>query len=113
MVALRADDAVEPKAQTDGAYIPNIFDDVRHITMEGYFRINSAFDSTGYRTARNAMEDDLIAALRSIRRADGTLSFTRTGGVLRSYTVRCDQAVSFTGEEGPVKSFIFGLVSAT
>lgn len=104
---------VEDAPQTDGALIYPFFAGARHITPEGYLKIVSVSDEAAVLAARNAMEDALIAACASILRADGTFSFTRTGGALRSYTVRCDMPPIFTGERGPIKSFALGLVSAT
>jgi hypothetical protein len=57
------------------------------------------------------MEDALVEALAAIRLADGTWSFTRTGGSLRSYDVRRDAPLYPTQTRGVVKGFTFGLVS--
>lgn len=65
--------------------------------------------STGTAAGRNALEDALIAALESIRDADGTLEQTPSGGSARSVSVRLQIPVAF--QEAWVKTFVFGLVS--
>lgn len=99
--------------QADGAIIGDVLYGAREITVDVELRVRSATTEAGMRAARNAMEDALIAILADCRVADGTWSFTRSGGSARSYTVRRDSALSPSNSKGVVKGFTFGLVSPT
>lgn len=101
---------VDNKPQTDGGIVHNAFLGPRHITFTGMLYIRSASTDAGVVAARNTLETSLETVLRGILRADGTLSYTPTGGSAVSLTVRCDMGATFTG--GFVKQFSFGLVAA-
>lgn len=105
--------SVTDAPQADGAIIGDGYDGARRPTFDVELRVRSATTETGMRAARNAMEDALIACLGAINRANGTLSFTRSGGSARSYTVRKDAPLSPSNSQGVVKGFTFGLVSPT
>ena len=95
---------------TDGGIVHGFFYGPRHIGFEGLLL---PADMTV--TTRNTMEANLISALESIIRADGTLSWTPTGGSLRSFAVRCAVPVQFPPWQDAFplhKRFIFGLVAA-
>lgn len=100
-----------PAPQADGEIIGDVLYGAREITVDVELRIRSASDEAGMRAARNAVEDALIACLAGCRLSDGTFSFTRTGGSLRSYSVRRDAPLFPAGSGGVVKGFTFGLVS--
>lgn len=102
---------VDDAPQTDGGLVHNFYKGARHVTLIGQLRVISTTVPASVIAARNTLEDNLIAACESIIRADGTLSFTRTGGTIRHLTVRCDMLPTFSGS-GPVKSFALGLVAA-
>lgn len=100
---------VDDSPQTDGGIVHDIFKGPRHIVFTGLLLCR-----TGTSAARNTMEDNLISALDSILLANGTLSFTRSGGTSRTLTVRCDVPVVYATWSGfpNTKTFIFGLVAA-
>jgi hypothetical protein len=97
----------DPVPLGDGGRPRNFFLDGREITIRGVLQVESAATEVAYVTARNGMENTLMTALNSILRTYGTLSWTPTGGTLRSLAVRNDEPVQFTG--GWLKDFIFGL----
>lgn len=101
---------IDDKPQADGGIVHAFWKGARHVTFSGMLYVVSASTETGVATARNALEDNLNAALASIQSADGTLQFTPTGGSSRTLTVRNDIPASYTG--GFVKNFLFGLVAA-
>lgn len=101
---------IDNRPLTDGGLVRTFFLGPRQITISGFLNVNSSGTDVGYVTARNGMENTLMTALNSILRADGTLSWTPTGGSLRTLTVRNDEPVQFNG--GWQKQFIFGLVAA-
>lgn len=100
----------------DGGIVHNFWKGPRHVVMEGVLVTESAgWPSHGElcRIVQNEMEDDLITALESIIRADGTLAWTPAGQSARSLTVRNDVPCEFTAIENFVlKQFTFGLVAA-
>lgn len=99
----------------DGAILHSFWKGPRHIVFEGVFITESVgFPSFGDACleAQNAMEDDLLACLESMLRADGTLSWTPHGGSARTLTVRHDVSCEFTEIENyALKQFTFGLVA--
>lgn len=107
MVDLRS--SVDDASQTDGGLVHPAFSTARRPTLGGVVRIRSGGDDADYAEARNTLMADLIAALESIRRADGTYTWTPTGGSLLTVTVRCEIRVKFTG--AVEKSYLFGLVA--
>lgn len=101
---------VENVPQGDGGLVFDSFKGPRHIVFEGIL-----IPATVSATNRNTMEDNLISALDAILTADGTLSWTPTGGSSRSLTVRVDNGgqVQFSGGKSlSPRAFIFGLVAA-
>jgi hypothetical protein len=99
-----------PAPQGDGEIIGDVLYGAREITVDIELKPRPLTEAA-MRAARNAMEDALVEALAAIRLADGTWSFTRTGGSLRSYDVRRDAPLYPTQTRGVVKGFTFGLVS--
>lgn len=95
---------------TDGGLARTFFLAGRQITMSGVLHVTSSGTDSGYATARNTMENNLMTALNSCLRADATLSWTPVGGSLRTLTVRNNEPVRFSGTFP--KSFIFGLFAA-
>jgi hypothetical protein len=103
-VPLRA--PMDAKPHASGAIIHKFLRDARHITLSGLVVATSTAE-------RNNMCDALISALQSIEQADGTYTWTPTGQTLKTLTVRCDVAVTFSGSNGPIlKTYTFGLVAA-
>lgn len=100
----------------DGGIVHNFWKGPRHIVFEGVFVHESVgFPGSGdaCRQRRNEMEEALRAALESILRDDGTLSWTPLGLAARSLTVRHE--VTFEAPETEnyaLKTFTFGLVAA-
>jgi hypothetical protein len=93
----------------DGGLIHPFFLGPRQVTIRGVILIDSQTTESGYVTQRNTMEANLLTALNSILRADGTLGWTPTGLSARSLTVRNDEPCRFAGTW--IKDFIFGLVA--
>jgi hypothetical protein len=101
---------VDPAPRDDGGIV--------HAGYLGHWPIVLAgvmHNTTGTAAARNAMEDDLVTALRSIVATTGTLEQTPSGGSARSISVQLQVrlATSSWGQvQGAwVKQFVFGLVS--
>lgn len=95
---------------TDGGIVHDFWATARHITIEGHFLMDPALSFYQQIVQRNAMMDDLRKKCRSIKRADGTWSWTPSGGSTFNLTVRCDLQPLYTGE-GVLKTFVFGLVA--
>ena len=100
----------------DGGIVHDFWKTPRHIVFEGVLVTESAgWPSVGDACiqAQNEMEDDLITALESILRDDGTLAWTPLGLSARTLTVRHDVTLEFTAIENyALKQFTFGLVAA-
>jgi hypothetical protein len=97
----------------DGGLVHDFWKGPRHIAVEGVLLIQSTRIQDDIVDIRNQMEDDLIDALESILRADGTLAYTPTGASARSWTVRHDIPLDFRHVENYLlESFSFGLVAA-
>jgi hypothetical protein len=97
--------------QGHGGLLHTFFLGPREITMEGMLILDTVYGSEALHVeARNDMEDALLTALYSIQSADGTLTWTRTGGSGKTAIVRNDVPCEFDG--GWIKSFVFGLVAA-
>ncbi len=91
--------------RTHGGIVHSFYKDARPVTLAGVLH-----NRTGTVAARNTMEDSLRTALDSILQANGTLTWTPTGGGARSLTVRCEIPLKTSGYF--LKRFIFGLVAA-
>jgi hypothetical protein len=99
---------IDNSPQTDGGIVHDFFYGPRHVVFRGLL-----VPGTNTPTNRNTMENNLISALESILRADGTLSWTPTGGSARSLTVRCDVPAQFSGGLSlSPREFIFGMIAA-
>jgi hypothetical protein len=100
----------------DGGIVHDFWKGPRHIVFEGVLVTESVgFPSVGdaCRQVQNQMEAALAAALESILRADGTLSWTPIGDSPRTLTVRHDVTLEFSALENfALKQFTFGLVAA-
>jgi hypothetical protein len=107
---------IDNRPQTDGGLVHDFFKGPRHIVFEGILITESAgWPSFGDEciTVQNEMEEDLIDALESIIRADGTLAWMPLGLAARSLAVRHDVTLEFTAIENyALKQFTFGLVAA-
>lgn len=102
---------VDDAPQTDGGIVHPFRLGPRHVTAEGFILIRSAATEAAFVTARNTLESALIAALEAIRNADGTLTWTPTGGAGKTLsTLRHDSPCEFSGAW--IKTFVFGLVAA-
>lgn len=99
----------------DGGIVHDFWKAPRNIVFEGVFVTESVgFPSIGDDCieAQNAMEEDLLDALESILRDDGTLSWTPAGLSARQLLVRHNVNCEFTEIENyAVKHFTFGLVA--
>jgi hypothetical protein len=100
---------IEDAPQTDGALVFDFFDGPRHITIRGFITPPSGSVVDAVQTV-NGMTDALVAACKSIRRADGTFTYSPTGQGSRTWTVRCDVQPTTSGRIP--KEFMFGLVAA-
>jgi hypothetical protein len=97
----------------DGGLVHDFWEGPRHILIDGIFLITSTHVMDDVVVIRNDFEDDLVTALTSIIRADGTLTWTPQGQSQRSLTVRCDVPVDFAHEANwTLETFAFGLVAA-
>lgn len=97
----------------DGGLIHDFWRDARRIPVEGVFLIYP-----GTRTQdqivqqRNSMEDDLVNALESILRADGTFAYTPQGLGTRTWTVNCEIKLECRPADNYLlRSFTFGLIA--
>lgn len=97
---------VDNRPGADGGIVFDGYDGPRFPTLTGYIR---SFASL---TTRRTFEDSMRAACRSIRRADGTLLWTPTGGVQRQTAVRLYQALQITSDASLIKTFAISLVAA-
>jgi hypothetical protein len=93
---------VDDKPQAAGGIVHPFLRGARRITAEGFIL---PVVGSGLVTAMDA----LTAALESIEQADGTWSWTPTGGSAKSLTVRCEIAVDY--DSARPKTFAFGLVA--
>lgn len=101
---------IDDAPQTDAGIVHDFYKAARHITLGGLLYVVSSGTESGFVTARNALEDALVAACDSNIRADATLQWTPTGGSSRTLTVRCDVTPTFSGSFQ--KNYLFGLVAA-
>lgn len=101
MAPVRA--TVEDKPTSDGGIVHNAYLGPRHITIGGQLVVDTLAD-------RATLMDNLITALVSILRADGTYAWTPTTGGSRSISVRCEVPVTYDGFFQ--KGYLFGLVAA-
>lgn len=103
---------VDDKAQTDGGIVHPAFLGPRHIVLAGMLYVTSASTDSGIVQARNTLAVNLKTVLQTILRADGTLSYTPSGGSSKSVTVRYDVGATFSRRQGIIYGFAFGLVAA-
>lgn len=100
----------------DGGLVYNFWKTARHPVFEGVLITESAgWPSLGASSVivQNDLENDLITALDSILRADGTLTWTPQGQSGRSLTVRSEVPCEFSPtDDYLMKHFVFGLVAA-
>jgi hypothetical protein len=101
------------RPQTDGGLVHDRYKGPRPFVLTGALIIrstrNSNSDATGIR--RNLMEKDLMDAVESIEKADGTMVWTPRGLTEHSLTVRAHTPeVTFDGIEW--RTFSFGLIAA-
>lgn len=96
----------------DGGLIHDFWKGSRHIGIEGIFLITSVRVMNSIVIVRNDMEQELVDALESILRADGTLAYAPQGEGTRTYTVRYEVPLEFTHTDNyTVLAFSFGLVA--
>jgi hypothetical protein len=101
------------RPNTDGGLVHGRLEGPRVLTIPGVIIIRSTRNSNSNATgiARNLMEQYLKAALKSIERADGTLTWTPRGLSEHQLIVRAhDPPVGFTGIQW--RLFNFGLIAA-
>jgi hypothetical protein len=101
---------MDNRPQAHGGLVHRFLLGPRHITFEGVFHVTSSGTEAGYVAARNTLITNLQNALNSIYAADGTLTWTPTGGSAQHLYVRHDQPLVTSG--GMLKQFLFGLVAA-
>lgn len=104
MVPLRV--MVDDKPSTDGGIVHTGYLGPRRVILGGQLWALTITD-------RQALEDNLVAALESIMAADGTYQWvvtTESTSYTRSVTVRCEIALNTSG--GFQKGYTFGLVAA-
>lgn len=97
---------VDDKGQTDGFILHDFFEKGAVLLVGGI--VLARTDATVV-TGRDALMADMVTKLRSILRATGTLNF----GSGAALTVKCNLRPDFPTVEGTLKSFIYGLVSAS
>lgn len=100
MAPVRA--TIQDAPTADGGIVHKAWLGPRHIALAGSF----IFDTLD---ARKTLEDNLILALESIVRADGTYAYA-IGTQTRTLTVRCDVPLATSGYLQ--KRYLFGLVAA-
>lgn len=104
---------IDDAPQAHGGLVHNFWKGARHVTMEGVILIQSVGLGAACLTERNTFENNLRVALESTLQADGTLSWTPTGGAARSLTIRNEVPLEYTPQENyAVMGFTFGLVAA-
>lgn len=97
----------------DGGLVHDFWDGPRHMPVDGIFLITSTQRMNDVVEIRNDFEEELRTALYSIRRDDGTLTWTPQGQSERALTVRNDVPVDFAHDANwTVETFAFGLVAA-
>lgn len=99
---------VDNRPTADGGIMYDGWQGAYYPILTGYIR--QLADGTF--TARRQAEDAMRAMCRSIRRADGTLQWTPSGGTARQLTVRLFQPLSIQSQAGPIKTFQITLASA-
>lgn len=105
---------VDPAPLDDGGLVHDFWLEARPVAVEGVFLITSVPLGSGLcQQIRNEMEADLEAALQSILRADGTLTWTPVGQVEHALTVRYHRAAEYPHIENYLlRAFNFGLIAA-
>ena len=102
---------VDDKPFGDGGLVHKFWKGPRRVGFDGNIIIQS--NIVDCRAALNVMESALTAALDSILQADGTLTWTPTGGSGKSLTVRYEVPLDIQpADDYKTRTFTFGLVSA-
>lgn len=97
----------------DGALVHDFWKGARHIEIEGTILVQSTSIENAIVVIRNDMTDELVDALESILRADGTLTYTPQGQGARTYTVRYEVGLQATHTNNYHSlDFSFGLIAA-
>lgn len=96
----------------DGGLIHDFWKGPRHIGIEGTILVQSVRIENQIVVIRNDMEDELVNALESILRADGTLSYAPQGEGTRTFTVRYEVGLETVHNNNYHSlDFSFGLVA--
>lgn len=104
---------VDNAPQAHGGLVHNFWKAARNITIEGVFLITSVPQGTQCQAIRNAMEEDLRAALESILQTDGTLTWTPVGLAERELSVRHSVPLECPHQDAfLLRAFNFGLIAA-
>lgn len=98
----------------DGALVHDYWYGARHILVEGTILITSVRIENDIVEIRNDMTQDLVDALDSILRVDGTFAFDPQGSVASTtYTVRYEVGLQTTHTSNYHQlDFSFGLIAA-
>lgn len=97
----------------DGGLVHDFWKGPRHIEVEGVIMVGSTPIEDNIVVIRNDMTDDLIDALESILRADGSLAYSPQGAGTRTYTVRYEVGLQTTHVDNYQSlQFSFGLIAA-
>ncbi len=98
----------------DGALVHPFWFGPRHIAIEGIILVQSVSIEDHIVEIRNTMTDNLVSALTSILRADGTLTFDPQGASSsRTITVRYEVGLETTHTDNYHSlAFSFGLIAA-
>lgn len=95
--------AIDDQGQQSGYILhPEWFEKGSQFLLGGVISVDTVAN-------RNSMQAEMKSKLRTILSANGTLHFT-TG---ESVTVRWNMGCDFPHISGPLKGFVFGVVSAT
>jgi len=97
----------------DGGLVHDFWMGPRHIAVEGTILVQSTQIQNSIVVLRNDMTDELIDALESILRADGTFAYTPQGQGTRTYTVRYEVGLETVHSNNYLSlDFSFGLIAA-
>jgi hypothetical protein len=103
---------VDPVPLGDGGLVHDFWKGPLHIGIEGLFLIQSTRVMDSIVIIRNDMEADLVDALESILRADGTFAGAPQGHSTRTYTVNCEIPLDTDHADNYLSyTFSFGLVA--
>ena len=102
---------INNRAQGHGGLVHRALLGPRHMQFTGLYHVTSAASEPAYAAARTSMHNALSTALLSILApAQGTLTWTPSGGSALHLYVSHDQPLSTSG--AMLKGFSFGLVAA-